>query len=467
MAAYALVAEFDLQRAALYRKVLDAHGIESILVRDGDSARRVLEHGTAPTLLVTDLSLPQTDGFSLIADLRRLSPPDRTVVLVFSAFADLRAAALERRDDLGILEVGDKKLSYTDVSAAVARALAAVKPPTEPTPPRRDEPEEFLQRILFRTARSFRVPMAVVSVEIGQKHRVQAYANLVEHAGLLHHWPPVQHVINTGEPLFVPDVTKYGSYGIAPDLPHLNLRGFASAPLVTSSQELIGTISILDIQPLALNAQQLDLFVAMSRRVADEICQRYLPEKTPQAHSEEKWAALERLALTDSLTGLSNRRAGEAALDREVARSKRAGTPLSLAMLDLDHFKQVNDKHGHSSGDRVLRDVANILTSAFRASDLAVRWGGDEFLVLLPDVAVGGAAVFAERARTQVATVLLPDGRGITMSAGVVQIRSGEEPQAAIARADGRLYEAKRAGRNRVEVEKAAGLEQFNEEARC
>jgi len=76
VAPYALVAEFDLQRAALYRKVLDAHGVQSILVRDGDAARRVLEHSGAPVLLITDLSLPQTDGFSLMADVRRTAPPE-------------------------------------------------------------------------------------------------------------------------------------------------------------------------------------------------------------------------------------------------------------------------------------------------------------------------------------------------------------------------------------------------------
>ena len=277
-------------------------------------------------------------------------------MIVFSAFPDLRAAALERRDDLGISEVGDKKAATAEVSQAVGRALATITQAAEPPQQARDEPEEFLQRILFRTAKSFRVPVALLSVEIGDRRRILAYASLTEHSGILHHWPPVQHVVSTGEPLFVPDLTKYGTFGIAPDVP-LSIRGFASAPLVTSGNQLIGTISILDVQPLSLNAQQLDLFVAMSRRVADELSRRYLPghsgETPGHLRSEEKWAALERLALTDSLTGLSNRRAGERALEREVARSRRTGSPLSLALLDLDHFKtdqrQVRSLHGIAS----------------------------------------------------------------------------------------------------------------------
>jgi len=468
VAPYALVAEFDLQRAALYRKVLDAHGVQSILVRDGDAARRVLEHSGAPVLLITDLSLPQTDGFSLMADVRRTAPPEQAAILVFTAFSHLRAAAWDRRNALGICEVGDKRLSSSNVSQAVARALASVQQKSEAASGERDQPEDLLQKILFRTSKSFRVPVVLLSIEIGDKRRVLGYANMKDRGGIAHQWAPVEHVISSREPLFVPDLGKYTAQGIDPDIPRLAITGFASVPLTTSANELIGVISLLDFQPLTLSAQQLDLFVATARRIADEIAQRYLPqvpdESSVQIRSEEKWAALERLALTDPLTGLSNRRAGERALEREVARSRRTGSPLSLALLDLDHFKQVNDDYGHSTGDRMLCEVGRILTSAFRASDLAVRWGGDEFLILLPDVGLLGAVAFAERARSQLAALRLPEARNITMSAGIVQLGAGEEPRAAIARADSHLYEAKRGGRNRVEGSNASGMDNFSQE---
>ena len=168
--------------------------------------------------------------------------------------------------------------------------------------------------------------------------------------------------------------------------------------------------------------------------------------------SREQWAALERLALTDRVTGLFNRHAGELALEREVARARRTRAPFSLVLIDVDHFKQVNDRHGHAAGDEVLKQVSSILTSTFRASDLAVRWGGDEFLVFLPDVPVGGAMVFAERARTQVEALFFDSVGAVTLSAGIVQVRPDEDARAAVRRADAQLYEAKRSGRNLVKM---------------
>jgi len=100
----------------------------------------------------------------------------------------------------------------------------------------------------------------------------------------------------------------------------------------------------------------------------------------------------------------------------------------------------------------VLCEVSRILTSTFRASDLAVRWGGDEFLVLLPDVNLEGASAFAERVRLQVVSLSFPGVPKVTLSAGIVEIQADESPRAAIARADAKLYEAKAAGRNRIKT---------------
>jgi diguanylate cyclase (GGDEF)-like protein len=162
---------------------------------------------------------------------------------------------------------------------------------------------------------------------------------------------------------------------------------------------------------------------------------------------------------------LSNRRAGERALDREIARSRRTGSPFSLALFDLDHFKQINDVHGHAVGDDVLCEVSRILTSTFRASDLAARWGGDEFLVVLPDVTLPGAIVFAERARLLVEALSLPGIPRVTMSVGIVELQRDEDPRAALMRADAKLYEAKAAGRNRVSAGNQSESESRNKSA--
>ena len=178
-----------------------------------------------------------------------------------------------------------------------------------------------------------------------------------------------------------------------------------------------------------MTPSQLDLLLRAGRRIADELVSHYKDELADNEddagawRSREQWAALERLALTDRVTGLFNRHAGELALEREVARARRTRVPFSLALIDIDNFKQVNDRYGHASGDAVLKQVSSILTSTFRGSDLAVRWGGDEFLVFLPDVPAGGAMVFAERARTQVEALCFEGVGAVTLSAGIVEVQ--------------------------------------------
>ena len=162
-------------------------------------------------------------------------------------------------------------------------------------------------------------------------------------------------------------------------------------------------------------------------------------------------AAHERLALTDRLTGLVNRRGGEDSIARELARAQRDSTPLSLVLLDIDHFKRINDVHGHAEGDRVLRDVARVISGAVRRSDLAIRWGGEEFVLVLPGATLEGARITAERLRALIArAVPSADAHPVTVSMGIGVAAAGERAELVLARADARMYVAKRAGRDRV-----------------
>lgn len=156
----------------------------------------------------------------------------------------------------------------------------------------------------------------------------------------------------------------------------------------------------------------------------------------------------EHLALTDPLTDLANRRGGEATIRREMARARREGFPLAFAMFDIDHFKSVNDQWGHAKGDEVLRGVARTVQSQLRGSDLAVRWGGEEVLAVLPGVGLAGARIIAERVRTTLEAREFGEVGHITVSAGTSELQPGEDAAAALARADACLYEAKAAGRN-------------------
>lgn len=164
---------------------------------------------------------------------------------------------------------------------------------------------------------------------------------------------------------------------------------------------------------------------------------------------------LERLASTDTLTGLATRRHLLDLVDHELARARRSESPISLIFLDIDHFKSINDRFGHETGDRVLRAIGEVLHRTLRNADIAARWGGEELCVLLPDTDARVAIEIAERLRAAVAGTSLtaPDGSplGVTASFGVATSlpHQGNFPQLADA-ADQAMYQAKREGRNRV-----------------
>ncbi len=160
---------------------------------------------------------------------------------------------------------------------------------------------------------------------------------------------------------------------------------------------------------------------------------------------------LEHLSRIDPLTALGNRRAFDEALPEELARAQRAGAPLSLVMIDVDHFKAFNDRHGHVAGDQALADVARVLSETARTEDRACRVGGEEFALLLPGADEAAAAEVAERVRRGVQDMAGPFGP-VTVSLGVAAWDAGRHGDGAGLRAaaDARLYAAKAGGRNRV-----------------
>ena len=163
---------------------------------------------------------------------------------------------------------------------------------------------------------------------------------------------------------------------------------------------------------------------------------------------------VERQALADGLTGLANRRHCEDTLDAEVARAYRFGGPLAIVLGDLDDFKAVNDEHGHPVGDTVLREFSRLLENSVRDVDVAGRWGGEEFLIVLPGTDRAGAVRLAERVRQYLEdrTLLTPEGVPvrITASFGAAEHEPGWDVETLVAAADEALYEAKRTGKNRV-----------------
>jgi diguanylate cyclase (GGDEF)-like protein len=162
-------------------------------------------------------------------------------------------------------------------------------------------------------------------------------------------------------------------------------------------------------------------------------------------------------ALTDDLTGLANRRHGAYELQRAVALATRHGHALAVARIDIDHFKEINDTYGHRAGDVVLAEVGRRLAGALRGGDDLARWGGDEFVVILPDTDREGGLAAAERLRAAVASspVAVGDGRDVAVTISVGWAHwSGDTPDDLLARADRSLYAAKETGRNLVRPER-------------
>ncbi len=203
------------------------------------------------------------------------------------------------------------------------------------------------------------------------------------------------------------------------------------------------------------NARLVDLnrnYQSLIRRL-----EKLLAEKAElAAQLEQANERLSRIAATDGLTGLNNHRTFQDALKRDLHRASRSGQPLSLVMLDVDHFKKFNDNFGHQAGDAVLRALGKLLRAAVRTGDVAARYGGEEFAVLLPDTDISGASMLAERLRRSVEKMRIKAGDRvlrITVSLGVATIGGrdcAEQASTLIRQADTALYQAKEAGRNRV-----------------
>lgn len=188
-------------------------------------------------------------------------------------------------------------------------------------------------------------------------------------------------------------------------------------------------------------------------RVAQVVSRMRHTLERSRADLGDALARMRDMASHDELTGLANRRRMQEQLTEQLKRERRGDQPLSLTLLDLDHFKRINDTFGHQTGDEVLRRFAEIAKTSLREVDMLARWGGEEFLLLCPGSTADQAAIGLDRLRQQLAaSVLLPRQPQVTVtfSAGTVQYRPGETIEEAIARADHALYAAKEGGRDRT-----------------
>ena len=182
--------------------------------------------------------------------------------------------------------------------------------------------------------------------------------------------------------------------------------------------------------------------------IEDLLCKLIYPLRNCLLYKQAQQASLQ-----DQLTGLYNRGAFDTSLKREVDLSTRQHTPLSLLVLDIDHFKTINDTYGHSSGDKALKALAECVVDTMRQSDIAFRYGGEEFTLILSNTDLASAELVAERVRVAVSQLTCNDGKrdfAYTISVGVAELQQGEDGYQLFERADKALYKAKKSGRNQT-----------------
>ncbi|MFG1479996.1 sensor domain-containing diguanylate cyclase [Xanthobacter sp. V4C-4] len=247
-------------------------------------------------------------------------------------------------------------------------------------------------------------------------------------------------VIESGQPMIVGDLKSDPRFLGHPLVPHITFRFYAGAPIIAAPDLVLGTLCVMMREAGDPDAFDIGPLLDLAAIAASEIVQW-------QANQE-----LRRQSETDSLTGLPNRRSFDDALGLAIRRSRRTGQPVSLLILDLDHFKQLNDSGGHQMGDEVLARIGKLLAARPRGPlDTVARIGGEEFALILPDTDRDGARAVAEAllARVRKAALPHPTRRSVSASIGGATMSGAElTPSALFKEADVALYAAKTAGRD-------------------
>ncbi len=301
--------------------------------------------------------------------------------------------------------------------------------------------DEAFDRITRLASHILETPIALVSLVDGERQWFKSRQGL-DAQETPREMAFCHHAILGDDVTVIPDATcddRFRDNPLVTGAPEI--RFYAGAPLIAPGGSKLGTLCVIDRTPREIDDRQRQVLKDLAAIVMDEI-------------------ELRRLASTDPLTGAFNRRYVLELAEREFRRARRYEVPVSLAMLDIDAFKAVNDRYGHSVGDAVLRALTDCCHGMIREQDMLGRLGGEEFLLVLPHTDCTGAGVLLERIREAVAAIEIPVSDAtlaFTVSIGHTKILPDDETlQLVVCRADSALYASKRAGRNRVTLEQAA-----------
>ena len=457
-AEYVLVAIVNTSRASAVRTLALEFCPTVVLVRDGEEAIQHMDRFGPPRLLITELSLPRVDGFGVLRHLRSLAPVTRSGAIVVSPHESFRNAARKLADSLGITKILPLDIDRPPLRRAIASVVApthtfaaAPSRPVAAPVPASEEPtlDEVVHRALFELTRQYQVPIGAAYLCVQDQRRFAAYVSSFEPSTSLD-WSKVAELLpqaSMGEDaLVVPDLEDHPLFGHVAEFSAI--RGFAAVPLISPNGAPWGALGVFDTKALGLTTSDIDSLMAFATDTARQL-EQAIGTQT-QGSVDKDIEALEQLAATDPLTGLANRRGCEKGIAREISRAKRERRPLSCILIDIDRFKQVNDTLGHQAGDQVLRELSAMLRRSVRAYDIVARWGGEEFLVVLPGADLETARVLADRVRVGVQSLPMSNLGSVTISAGTAEFDAAYDFEATLRIADRRLYEAKGSGRNKV-----------------
>lgn len=452
MTARVLVVDDILSNVKLLEAKLTAEYFEVASAFNGLQALAKVEE-QPPDIVLLDVMMPGMDGFEVCRRIKQNPKTAHLPVVMVTALdqpAD-RVAGLEAgADDFLTKPVDDAALF------ARVRSLVRLKMVTDELRLREEtgqnmgliDPAETLVESVDPTGRILVIddrPESVTWITAGLQPQNQVFAVATFEETLAH--------VKSGEPDLI--------------IVSLSLRGFDGLRLCSQLRSLPECRSI-PILVLVSEGDRRKLTLALEMGVNDyltrpvdqnELVARVRTQLRRKRYTDRLRYNVQltlEMAITDQLTGLYNRHYMSRHLDTEIANAGKSGHPLAFLILDIDHFKSVNDRFGHDIGDEVLREFANRISANVRGIDLACRFGGEEFVVVMPDTDVEFASVVAERLRRGVETTPFPISRephklNVTISIGIAGSEPGNDTaEALLYRADQALYRAKREGRNRV-----------------
>lgn len=310
--------------------------------------------------------------------------------------------------------------------------------------------DEVLQNILLSAMTMADMPAGTVALydEASGKLQLHAHAGLSDAFVSHDRWTVkpgglTYEILDRGEPFIVEDTEEAGFFNNPLALAE-GIRSLIAIPL-KMQQKIVGVLYVDDFKPRHFDAERLRMLSVLASFASMSIDNARLHMRTVQ------------LACTDGLTGLYNHRQFKKMFNEEMARAARYGKPLSIVLFDVDNFKKFNDSYGHPNGDIVLQEMAALLRELLRGCDTIFRYGGEEFVALLPETAFPDAVGVAERIRIFVETESprfldrLTISHGITVSVGVASFpEDGQDLPALLKTVDDLMYEAKRKGKNQV-----------------